>query len=143
MTLNSTEKKAVLKRLRYIKGHIAGVEKMLESDRPIAAIFQQLKAVESALHQAIYVVLDEQLKRQLAEALVRGLEACPGECDYCDRLNILKREFSKLGLKDVVDSLMQIDAPTLLLESSKEPKQKPSHTNNDLKRKNNLRQRRK
>jgi DNA-binding FrmR family transcriptional regulator len=109
MTLNPTEKKAVLKRLHYIKGHLAGVEKMLESDRPIAAIFQQLKAIESALHQAIYVVLDEQLKKHLAEALVRGLEACPGECDDCDRLNILKREFSKFDLKDVIELLRQID----------------------------------
>jgi DNA-binding FrmR family transcriptional regulator len=109
MTLNSTEKKAALKRLHYIQGHLAGVERMLEGDRPVAEIFQQLKAVESALHQAIYVVLDEQLKKHLAEALVRGLEACPGECDDCDRLNILKREFSKFDLKDVIKLLRQID----------------------------------
>lgn len=110
MTLNPTEKKAVLKRLHRLKGQIAGVERMLESGRPIAEIFQQLKAVESALHQAIYVVLDEQLKKHLAEALVRGLEACPGECDDCDRLNILKREFSKFDLKDVIKLLRQIDS---------------------------------
>lgn len=109
MILNATEKKDVLKRLHHIKGHLAGVEKMLERERPIAEIFQQLKAVESALHQAIYVVLDEQLKKRLAEALVRGLEACPGECDDCDRLNILKREFSKFDLKDVIELLTQID----------------------------------
>jgi DNA-binding FrmR family transcriptional regulator len=113
MILNSTEKKAVLKRLHHIKGHLAGVEKMLESDRPIAAIFQQLKAIESALHQAIYVVLDEQLKKHLAEALVRGLEACPGECDDCDRLNILKREFSKLNLKEVIELLRQMDGSVI------------------------------
>ncbi|MDZ7290323.1 MAG: metal-sensitive transcriptional regulator [candidate division KSB1 bacterium] len=118
MTLNSTEKKTVLKRLHHIKGHLAGVEEMLEGDRPIAEIFQQLKAVESALHQAIYVVLDEQLKKQLAEALVRGLEACPGECENCDRLNVLKREFSKLDLKEVVNLLMQIDGSTTQPKSS-------------------------
>ncbi|MCI0698623.1 metal-sensitive transcriptional regulator [candidate division KSB1 bacterium] len=109
MTLSQTEKKAVLKRLHRIKGQISGVEQMLESGRPIAEIFQQLKAVESALHQAIYVVLDEQLKKQLAAALVAGLEACPGECDDCDRLNLLKREFSKFDLKDVIELLRQID----------------------------------
>lgn len=109
MTLHVNEKKAVLKRLRHIKGHLAGVEKMLENDRPIAAIFQQLKAIEAALHQAIYVVLDEQLKKHLAQALVRGIEACPGECDDCDRLNILKREFSKFDLKEVIELLRQID----------------------------------
>ena len=109
MTLNPTEKKAVLKRLHHIKGHLAGVEKMLESDRPIAEIFQQLKALESALHQAIYVVLDEQLKKQLAAALVAGLEACPGKCEDCDRLNILKREFSKFDLKEIIELLRQMD----------------------------------
>jgi DNA-binding FrmR family transcriptional regulator len=109
MILNSTEKKAVLKRLHRIKGQITGIEQMLESDRTIAEIFQQLKAVESALHQAIYVVLDEQLKKQLAEVLVKGLEACPGECEDCGRLNVLKREFSKLDLKEVIALLGQID----------------------------------
>src|SRR5574341_1217167 len=123
MTLNSTEKKTVLKRLHYIKGHLAGVEKMLESDRPIAEIFQQLKALESALHQAIYVVLDEQLKKHLAQALVRGLEACPGECDDCDRLNILKREFSKFDLKDVIVLLRQIDSSAT---ASKSPDNSPT-----------------
>src|SRR5512145_231326 len=118
MTLHVNEKKAVLKRLRHIKGHLAGVEKMLENDRPIAAIFQQLKAIESALHQAIYVVLDEQLKKHLAEALVRGIDACPGECDDCDRLNILKREFSKFDLKDVIELLRQIDGSVIEAKSS-------------------------
>lgn len=143
MTLNSTEKKAVLKRLHHIKGHLTGVEKMLEGDRPIAEIFQQLKAVESALHNSIYVVLDDQLKKQLAEALVAGLEACPGECDTCDRLNLLKREFSKLNLKDVVDSLMQIGAPTLLSKSSKESKSNTSRANTNVRRKNIPKKRRK
>lgn len=144
MTLNSTEKKTVLKRLHRIKGQIAGVERMLENDRSIGEIFQQLKAVESALHQALYVVLDEQLKKQLAAALVRGLEACPGECENCDRLNILKDEFSKLGLKEVVDTLMQISKDRLLVgapafsSSSVESKSLLSRAKIKARRKNNF-----
>lgn len=144
MTLNSIEKKAVLKRLHYIKGHLAGVEKMLESDRPISAIFQQLKAVESALHKAIYIVLDEQLKKQLAAALVNALEACPGVCDHCDYLNLLKRQFSKLSLQEVVDSLMQISKDRLSVgapafsSSSAESKSLLSRAKTKGRRKNNL-----
>lgn len=138
MTLNSTEKKAVLKRLHRIKGQIAGIERMLEVDRPVAEILQQLKATESGLHQAIYVVLDEQMRKQLAEALVRGLEACPGECENCDRLNILKHEFSKLSLKEVVDSLMQLGASAFSSKASTKLRANRLRTATEIRQKRKL-----
>jgi DNA-binding FrmR family transcriptional regulator len=53
------EKRDTIKRQRYLKGQLGGIEKMLEDDRPIQEVFAQLKAVEQALHQVIYVVWDE------------------------------------------------------------------------------------
>ncbi|MGH7453935.1 MAG: metal-sensitive transcriptional regulator, partial [bacterium] len=76
--ISTKEKKEIVKRLHYIKGQLGGIEKMLDDDRPVKDIYGQLKAVEQALHQAIYVVLDDQIKRQFAEALVQRLEVCPG-----------------------------------------------------------------
>jgi DNA-binding FrmR family transcriptional regulator len=149
VVLTSNEKKVVLKRVRYLKGQINGVERMLENDRTIVEIIQQLKAVESALHQALYVVLDEQLKKQLATALVNALEACPGECAYCDRLNLLKRKFANFSLQDVVDTLMQISKDRLPVgapafsSSSVESKSPSSRAKTKAKRKNALKHGRK
>jgi len=103
--IDTKEKKDIVKRLHYLKGQLGGIEKMLEDDRPIQEVFAQLKAVEQALHQAIYVVWDDQIKRQFAEALAKRLAACPGDCNDAERLQFLRREFSKLDLKKIIDEL--------------------------------------
>ena len=96
------EKKEFLKRLHYIKGQLDGIEKMMENGREMGDIFGQLKAVEKGLHQAIYGVLDGQLKKQFAELLSERLTLCPGDCDDAERLQVLKRDFPKFELKDLV-----------------------------------------
>jgi DNA-binding FrmR family transcriptional regulator len=100
------DKKAIVKRLHYIKGQIGGIEKMLGNHRSVKDVYVQLRAVEKALHETIYVVLDEQLKKHFAEVLVERLEQCPGDCKDCDHLEFLKHEFSKLDLKELIDQLM-------------------------------------
>jgi len=107
--IDAREKKNLVKRLHYVKGQLGGIEKMLEDDRPIQEVFAQLKAVEQALHQIIYVVWDEQIKRQFAEALAKRLAACPGDCSDAERLQFLRREFSKLDLKKIMDELAWLD----------------------------------
>jgi len=94
-----------LKRLHYVKGQLGGIEKMLESDKSVKEIYTQLKAVEKGLHQAIYGVLDDQMKKHFAEVLVERLALCPGDCDDAERLQFLKREFSRLDLNDLIDEL--------------------------------------
>jgi len=103
--IGTKEKRDIIKRLHYLKGQLGGIEKMLEDDRAIKEVFTQLRAVEEALHQVIYVVLDDQLKKQFAEALSKRLAACPGNCNDAERLQFLRREFSKLDLKELIDKL--------------------------------------
>lgn len=105
MTISQREKKEIIKRLHYIKGQLGGIEKMLDDDRPVKDVYGQLKAVEQALHRAIYVVLNDQLTMHFAEVLAERLALCPGNCDDAERLQFLKYEFSKLGLKELIDEL--------------------------------------
>ena len=116
MIIDLKEKKEIIKRLHYIKGQLGGIEKMLDDGRPVQDIYGQLKAAEQALHQAIYAVLNDQLKRQFAETLAARLAACPGDCDDAERLQFLRREFAKLDLKELIDEL------TWLLNSAKSTK---------------------
>jgi len=105
MTISSKEKKEIIKRLHYIQGQLGGIEKMLEEGRTAKEIYAQLKAVEQALHQAIYGVFDDQLKKHFAEVLAERLALCPGNCNDAERLQFLKNEFAKLGLKELIDEL--------------------------------------
>ncbi len=103
--LNNEEKKAILKRLSFVKGQIQGIEKMIENNRSIKDLFVQLKAVEQALHAATYGVFEDQLKTHLAEALSERLATCPGNCSDAERLQFTRREFAKLDLKGIIESL--------------------------------------
>ena len=105
MTISQKQKREITKRLHYIKGQLAGVERMIDSERPVKEIYTQLKAVEKGLHQAIYGVLDGQLKKYFAEILAERLALCPGDCDDAERLQFLRHEFSKLDLKALIDEL--------------------------------------
>lgn len=105
MTISPKVKKEIIKRLHSIRGQLAGVEKMLDDGRLVKDIYAQLKAAERALHQAIYGVLDDQLKKHFAEVLAERLALCPGDCDDAERLQFLKSEFANLGLKELIDEL--------------------------------------
>jgi len=105
ITMSQKEKKEVIKRLHHIKGQLGGIEKMLIGDRPVKEVYAQLKAVEKALHQAIYGVLDDQMKKHFAEVLVERLALCPGDCDDAERLQFLKSEFARFDFKELIDEL--------------------------------------
>ena len=105
MVISPKEKREIVKRLHYIKGQLAGVEKMLEDGRLVKDVYAQLKAAERALHQAIYGVLDDQLKKHFAEVLAERLALCPGDCDDAERLQFLKTEFAKFDMKELIDEL--------------------------------------
>ena len=94
-----------MKRLHYITGQLGGIEKMLDDDRLVKDVYAQLKAVEKGVHQAIYGVLDDQLKKHFAGVLAERLPLCPGDCDDAERLQFLKNEFPKLDLKEFIDEL--------------------------------------
>jgi len=105
VTISSREKREILKRLHYIKGQLRGIEKMFDDDRSVKEVYAQLKAVEKGLHEAIYGVLDGQLKKHFAEVLAERLALCPGDCDDAERLQFLKTEFANLDVKGVIDEL--------------------------------------
>jgi DNA-binding FrmR family transcriptional regulator len=105
MTISPKEKKEIVKRLHYIKGQLGGIEKMLDDDRSVKDVYAQLKAVEKGVHQAIYGVFDDQLKKHFAEVLAERLALCPGDCDGAERLQFLKSEFAKLDLRELIDEL--------------------------------------
>lgn len=92
---------------------------MLDNDRPIHEIYAQLKAVEKALHQTIYVVLEDQLKKEFAAELAKRLAACPGDCDDAERLQFLRQEFSKLDLKDLISELAWLHVPPDSIQNRK------------------------
>ena len=98
-------KKEILKRLHHITGQLAGIEKMIVEERHVKEVYTQLRAAESALHQAIYGVLDEHLKKHFAEVLATRLARCPGDCDDAEHLQFLRNEFSTLDLKELIDEL--------------------------------------
>jgi len=103
--LNQHEKKAVLKRLHIIQGQLDGIEKMIDEDRSVQEIFNQLKAVEKGVHSTIYDVLEDQLKMHLAEVLSVRLAACPGNCSDAERLQYTKKQFSELDFKQIIQSI--------------------------------------
>jgi len=107
--LTRPERKAVLKRLHYLRGQLEGIEKMIEKDRPIQEVFNQLKAVEQGLHTTIHVVLDDQLKMHLAELLSERLAACPGNCSDAERLKYTRKQFAGLDFKQIIDSIDWLD----------------------------------
>ncbi|GAA4464969.1 hypothetical protein GCM10023189_44960 [Nibrella saemangeumensis] len=96
------------KRLHYIKGQIEGIERMLDEQRDPNEIFVQFKAVEGALQKAIYVVLDETLRKDLAQKIVNVVNACPGNCGDADKIEFIRQEFPKLGLKEVSQVIAQL-----------------------------------
>ncbi|HLF19616.1 MAG TPA: metal-sensitive transcriptional regulator [Bacteroidota bacterium] len=102
MIVEERRKKEFLKRLHYIKGQLEGIERMFGDGRTVKDIFGQLKAVENGLHEAMYGVLDDELKKQFAELLAERLSLCPGDCEDADRLQLLKRQFPTLELSDLV-----------------------------------------
>jgi DNA-binding FrmR family transcriptional regulator len=98
----------LIKRLHYIKGHIEGVEKMIKADRGEKEVYQQLTAIERALHSTIHQVFDEQLKKHFAELLVKRRELCPDTCAECARLDAFRTNFPNLKLQDVIQELSRL-----------------------------------
>lgn len=106
--MNSKKKKALLKRIRFVNGQLSGIEKMLEQDRQPLDIYIQLLSVESAFRKSIIETFETEHRLELGECIVDELENCPGSCEYCTLLAILKRDFPKLTLMQVLDVLHQI-----------------------------------
>jgi len=54
-------KKNVLTRLKTIKGHIAGIEKMVEDDKCCDDILLQLAAIKASVHKVGLLIIEERM----------------------------------------------------------------------------------
>lgn len=98
------------KRLHYIKGQIDGIERMLDEGRDANDIYIQFKAVEGALQKAIYVVLDDALRKELAQKIVQVIDACPGNCGSEDKIEFIRQQFPRLDLKNITLVISELQA---------------------------------
>lgn len=106
--LTPAERKTVTQQLNALTGQLESVRTMLNApDTGLDVLFQQFRAVEGVAHRAVAQVLDELFRKKLALALVSAQDACPGECDYCDRVESLKKEFAALDLPQVLGYLTE------------------------------------
>ena len=61
----------LIKRLRSISGHVAGIERMVEQDAYCIDVIKQVQAVQAALNKVNDLILDNHLNTCVIEA-VRG-----------------------------------------------------------------------
>lgn len=60
-------RKNVLNRLRTIKGHIAGIEKMVEDGKCCDDILLQIGAIKSSVHKVGLMIMEENMMDCLAK----------------------------------------------------------------------------
>lgn len=106
--LTPAERKVVTHQLNALAGQVEGLRTLLDEPKTaLDTLFQQFRAVEGVAHRSVAKVLDELFRKKLAVALVDAQDACPGECDYCDRVERLKKEFAGLDLPQVLSYLTE------------------------------------
>ncbi|MFE9748898.1 metal-sensitive transcriptional regulator [Saccharothrix saharensis] len=70
----TSDKDAVLKRLRRVEGQVRGLQRMVEGDEYCIDVLTQIAAATKALQAVSLGLLDEHLKHCVADALAEGGE---------------------------------------------------------------------
>lgn len=70
--VDSEEAKQILTRLRTVRGHISGVERMIEEEKSCEEILLQLVAIRAAVHKTSVIVAQRYASSCLIEALDQG-----------------------------------------------------------------------
>ncbi|MEV8441773.1 metal-sensitive transcriptional regulator [Actinosynnema sp. NPDC051121] len=70
----TSDKDAVLKRLRRVEGQVRGLQRMVEDDEYCIDVLTQIAAATKALQAVSLGLLDEHLKHCVADALAQGGE---------------------------------------------------------------------
>ena len=70
----TSDKDAVLKRLRRVEGQVRGLQRMVEGDEYCIDVLTQIAAATKALQAVSLNLLDEHLKHCVADALAQGGE---------------------------------------------------------------------
>ncbi len=84
------EKIKVLNRLKRIEGQVRGLQKMVEDDRYCMDVLVQISAINSALKQVGFSLME----RHANTCVKHSIESGNGE-DYIDELMKVVRQFSK------------------------------------------------
>ena len=71
---HTSDKDAVLKRLRRVEGQVRGLQRMVEDDEYCIDVLTQIAAATKALQAVSLGLLDEHLKHCVADALTEGGE---------------------------------------------------------------------
>jgi CsoR family transcriptional regulator, copper-sensing transcriptional repressor len=66
------DKEALAKRLHRIEGQVRGIERMVEDDRYCIDILTQIAAVNTALENLAFKLLDDHVNHCVADALSSG-----------------------------------------------------------------------
>jgi DNA-binding FrmR family transcriptional regulator len=67
--VNARDKNEISTRLKRIGGQIAGIQRMLEDDRPLVDVLTQLSAVRAAIGSTSNIVLASHVEERTTEAL--------------------------------------------------------------------------
>jgi CsoR family transcriptional regulator, copper-sensing transcriptional repressor len=70
----SSDKEAILKRLRRIEGQVRGLQRMVEDDRYCINVLEQVSAVTRALQSVSLELLDDHLVHCVLDAAREGGE---------------------------------------------------------------------
>ena len=97
------------KRLSTIKGQIEGIIKMFDEDRDPDQILNQFKAADQGLQKTHFLLLDEVFRKSLALNLVKVMNACPGNCQDAQKIEILKEQFPLLQDGELTHKIKEIN----------------------------------
>ena len=84
------EKKKVITRLKRIEGQVRGIQKMIEEDRYCVDVIIQINAINAALKQVGFSLLEDHANH----CVIHALESGDGEASVQELINVVK-QFSK------------------------------------------------
>lgn len=77
------------KRLKFIKGQIEGIIRMVEAGKDPDQISNLFKATDQALQKVHFLLLDEVFRKSFALNLVQVMNSCPGNCPDAQKIELL------------------------------------------------------
>ena len=84
------EKKKVITRLKRIEGQVRGIQKMIEEDRYCVDVIIQINAINAALKQVGFSLLEDHANH----CVIHALESGDVEASVQELINVVK-QFSK------------------------------------------------
>lgn len=82
MGASTTDRTAVLNRVKRAQGQLAGVLRMMEEERDLTAIINQLKAVSSALDRAGFAMVAAEWRQSVGD----DGEVTPEQLEHLEKL---------------------------------------------------------